>query len=201
MASVGFSSFVLFQSVLSIAFGIAVFAVCAVLILLVDHMGLLATVNGLLGSTMANFTVRRLVELSAVFACALAVVRILFEMVRILILNSSLMMTGGVPLNLRMDDGLKAMLAGSGSIAGNEGSTDAEATQVIIPGSEGEGVGEGVAVTQLVPDGKAVAGGADSKAWHAVVSHRAANGAKAAQCRMILSRLHENAMKGGALQS
>jgi hypothetical protein len=100
IASVNFPAFILLQTVLSIAVGIAVFTVCTILILLINHIGLLDTINNLLGSTMVNFTVNKLIQLSAMFACAVAIARLLFEIILLMIVNASLLMIGGLPLRL-----------------------------------------------------------------------------------------------------
>lgn len=104
IASVNFPAFILLQTILSIAVGIAVFTVCTILILLINHIGLLDTINNLLGSTMVNFTVNKLIQLSALFACAVAIARVLFEMILLLLVNASLLMIGGLPLRLYEDE-------------------------------------------------------------------------------------------------
>lgn len=104
IASVNFQAFILLQTILSIAVGIAVFTVCTILILLINHIGLLDTINNLLGSTMVNFTVNKLIQLSALFACAVAIARVLFEMILLLLVNASLLMIGGLPLRLYEDE-------------------------------------------------------------------------------------------------
>lgn len=104
IASVNFPAFILLQTILSIAVGIAVFTVCTILILLINHIGLLDTINNLLGSTMVNFTVSKLIQLSALFACAVAIARVLFEMILLLLVNASLLMIGGLPLRLYEDE-------------------------------------------------------------------------------------------------
>ena len=104
VASVNFPAFILLQTILSIAVGIAVFTVCTILILLINHIGLLDTINNLLGSTMVNFTVNKLIQLSALFACAVAIARVLFEMILLLLVNASMLMIGGLPLRLYEDE-------------------------------------------------------------------------------------------------
>lgn len=53
---------------------------------------------------MVNFTVNKLIQLSALFACAVAIARVLFEMILLLLVNASLLMIGGLPLRLYEDE-------------------------------------------------------------------------------------------------
>lgn len=212
VASVGFSSFVLLQSILSAAFGIAVFAACSVFVLLVDHMGLLDTINRLLGSTMANFSVAKLIGLSAVFATALAIIRILFEVVVILVMNSSLMMIGGVPLNVHPNDELKAVLAGNADnedgIArdGADGSADDAAKPVHWIAASGAVKPNAVdASIDGNADNPRRANADDAEETRVISNASDDGGMRTAQSHVILSRLHGNAMRedrnGGALKS
>lgn len=100
LRSVGFASFILLQTILSIVLGLAVFAACAFIVHMISKMGLLDTINGLLGRTMVTFTESKLIALSAVFGLAVAVIRVLFEMVYILLVNASFKLIGGVPVGL-----------------------------------------------------------------------------------------------------
>lgn len=100
IGSIGFIPFVLLQFLLSIVVALMVFAACAVFILLIDGTGILDIINKLLGSTMAAFTTSKLFILSGVFAGAVGVLRLLYEIMMILLVNAGLMLIGGMPVKL-----------------------------------------------------------------------------------------------------
>lgn len=100
IGSIGFIPFVLLQFLLSIVVALMVFAACAVFILLIDGTGILDMINRLLGSTMAAFTTGKLFMLSGVFAGAVGVLRLLYEIMMILLVNAGLMLIGGMPVKL-----------------------------------------------------------------------------------------------------
>lgn len=103
IGSIGFIPFILLQFLLSIVVALMVFAACAVFILLIDGTGLLAMINQLLGSTMATFTTGKLFMLSGMFAGAVGILRLLYEIMMILLVNAGLMLIGGMPVKLYAD--------------------------------------------------------------------------------------------------
>lgn len=100
LASVSFASFALLQLTLSIVFALAVFIVLALGFHMLNRIGLLDTINGLLGRTMVTYTESKLIMLSGLFAGIVGIIRFLYELVHILLVNATIRMIGGIPVKL-----------------------------------------------------------------------------------------------------
>lgn len=67
---------------------------------MLDKIGLLDTINGLLGRTMVTYTESKLIMLSGVFSIMLGIIRFLYELIHILLVNATVRMIGGIPVKL-----------------------------------------------------------------------------------------------------
>lgn len=90
------SGYILYQTILSVVFGIVLFAICALIVLAADAKGLIKAVNSLLGASLGTITAGKLIVFSAVFAIVFCVGRIIIHACLSYIKDAALMMSGGV---------------------------------------------------------------------------------------------------------
>jgi hypothetical protein len=86
---------------MSAVLGIVAFAFLAVVVLMLDKSNILSSINALMGASIEDFTVSKLLSLSGLFAVLLAVSRTIIKVLWVLISNAAMTMLGGIEIVLQ----------------------------------------------------------------------------------------------------
>ena len=100
LTHVRLASYTIYTAIMSVLVGVAVFLVLAGTILAMSRLGVLDTVNSLLGSEINPFTVCGLITLSGVFSVLVIMVRIIIRMLWLFVFNVVMMIVDGIGLDI-----------------------------------------------------------------------------------------------------